>query len=148
MITSPNFRTSARLGNSAFRIGAALLFALVCLSACNPALAQDERKRKIPVVDKLSSGVNHQAFTGTVASVDMQQHVLELNARESKDLEIFPVKKGVSISTADGKKTKLADLTPGTSVMVYYDQKGDRRTVKEIVVLGASEAGKKKAPSS
>ncbi len=82
--------------------------------------------------------------------MDLEQRVLEVSASESKTVEIFPIKKGFSVSTADGKKYKLAALVPGTSVMVYYDQKGDHRTVKQIVVLeaGADEQKKKGTPPS
>ena len=116
----------------------------------NTAQAQDEHKRKIPVVDKLSGGTNHQAFSGTVQSLDLEQHVLEVNPSEGKTVEIFRVKKGFSISTADGGKFKLKQLVPGTNVMIYYDQKGDHRTVKEIVVLSArpDEPKKKASPPS
>ena len=96
------------------------MVAVNLISALKPAFAQEEHKRKIPVVDKIEGETNHQAFSGTVASVDTRQRVLEVNATEGKDIEIFPVKKGVSIATADGKKTKLRSLVPGLSVMVYY----------------------------
>jgi hypothetical protein len=128
---------------------AALGFVLVLAGgfARQTAQAQEGRKRKIPVVDKIAGGTNHQAFSGSVQSLDLEQHVLEVNASEGKTMEIFPIKKGVSISTADGGKFKLKELTPGTNVIVYYDQRGDHRTVKQIVVLAARpDEQKKKAP--
>lgn len=116
----------------------------------NPTQAQEERKHKIPVVDKIAGGTNHQAFSGTVQSLDLEQHVLEVNPSEGKTIEIFRVRKGFSISTADGGKFKLNQLVPGTNVMIYYDQKGDHRTVKKIMVLAArpDEQKKKASPPS
>jgi len=132
------------------RFALGLMLWLGVFSGMISARPQEERRRKIPVVDKIAGGSNHQAFSGTVASVDLAGHVLEVNALESKTVEIFPIKKGVFISTADGKKTKLAQLAPGTNVIVYYDQKGDHRTVKQVVVLGAAAETpkKKKTPPS
>jgi len=51
-------------------------------------------------------------------------------------MEIFPIKKtGIQVSTADGEKMNLEALRPGNDVIIYYEQQGDRRTVKQIVVL-------------
>ena len=146
MTTSP----SSRLDRSVSRALLGLTFALTFCCSLHPAYAQEEHKRKIPVVDKIGGGTNHQAFSGTVQSLDLAQHVLEVNPTEGKTIEIFPVKKGVSISTADGGKFKLKQLAPGTHVMIYYDQRGYHRTVKQILVLAArpDEQKKKNAPPS
>jgi hypothetical protein len=114
------------------------------------AHAQDQRRRKIPVVDKLTSGSYRQAFSGKLESIDLQRHVLEVDALEGKGMEIFPVNKGISVSTAGGEKLKLKELKPGNNIIIYYEQKGERRTVKEIVVLaaGADEENKKHSPPS
>ncbi|HLY61189.1 MAG TPA: hypothetical protein VKV95_10605 [Terriglobia bacterium] len=114
------------------------------------ARAQDQHKRKVPIVDKLTAGGNRQAFTGKVETLDLEHHVMELNAKESKSLEIFPVKKGISVTSADGEKMSLSQLKPGNEVIVYYEQKGDKRTVKDIVLLTAGTAEKPKgsAPPS
>jgi hypothetical protein len=102
------------------------------------------------VVDKLTSGSSRQAFTGKVETLDLEHHVLELNAKESKSLEIFPVKKGIPVTAANGEKMNLSQLEPGNEVIVYYEQKGDRRTVKDIVLLtaGTADKPKKSAPPS
>ena len=114
--------------------------------------AQEDRKHKGAVLNKLSSGQNEQAFTGTVQSLDLHRALLNVSTVQGADTEIFPFKKGVRIATADGAKLKLAALTPGTNVLIYYEQKGDRRTVKHIVVLGANspkkEPDKKSPPPS
>lgn len=128
--------------------GVALILAVVF--GFSAAHAQDQRKRKIPVVDKLTSGSYRQAFSGKLDTMDLKHHVLEVDALEGKGMEIFPVNKGISVSTAGGEKLKLNDLKPGNNVLIYYEQKGDRRTVKEIVVLaaGAEEKNKKHSPPS
>lgn len=128
--------------------GVALILAVVF--GFSAAHAQDQRRRKIPVVDKITSGSSRQAFSGTLETVDLQRHVLEVNASEGKGMEIFPVKKGISVSTAGGEKLKLKELKRGNNIIIYYEQKGDRRTVKEIVVLaaGADEENKKHSPPS
>ncbi len=126
--------------------------ALVILCAVVAFAGQEDRKHKGPVLNKLSSGQNEQAFTGTVQSLDVHHALLNVNTVQGADTEIFPFKKGVRITTADGAKLKLAALTPGTNVLIYYEQKGDRRTVKDIVVLGANtpkkEPEKKSPPPS
>lgn len=125
------FRTSARW----------VLLTALCL--VGTLAAQEERKRKVPaVLDKLTSGASEQAFTGTVESLDLHRAVLNVNAVQGGDTEIFPIKKSIRVATADGSKLKLASLTPGTKVLVYFEQKADRRTVKDIVVL-ATDAPKK-----
>ena len=124
-------------------IAVGLAFTLTLVFGLSGAFAQDQRKRKIPVVDKLTSGANHQAFSGKVETLDLERHVLEVNASEGKSLEIFPIKKSIQVSTADGGRLKLKELTPGTSIIIYYEQKGDQRTVKEIVVLAAGPEEKK-----
>ena len=112
--------------------------------------AQDERKHKVPVIDKLASGSSHQAFSGRVQSFDNDRKILNVNTVQGGNTEIFPVKKGVHVSTADGEKLKLTDLAPGMNVLIYFEQKSERRSVKEIVVLapGATEEKKKSGPPS
>jgi len=124
-------------------ISVTLAFTLILAFGLSTTFAQEQRKRKIPVVDKIGSGVNHQAFSGKVETLDIGRHVLEVNASEGKTMEIFPVKNTVQVTTADGGRIKLKELTPGTNVIVYYQQKGDQRTVKEIVVLATSPEEKK-----
>ncbi|MHB8654937.1 MAG: hypothetical protein ACYDA9_13775 [Terriglobia bacterium] len=128
--------------------GAALIMAIVF--GFSAAHAQDQRKRKIPVVDKLTSGSYRQAFSGKLDTMDLKHHVLEVDALEGKGMEIFPVNKGISVSTAGGERLNLKELKPGNNILIYYEQKGDRRTVKEIVVLaaGADQKNKKHSPPS
>ena len=95
-------------------------------------------------MDKITQGSNHQAFSGRVESLDIERHVLEVNASEGKTLEIFPIKKGIQVSTADGEKLRLEELRQGNNVIIYYEQRGDRRTVKQIVVMATSPDEEKK----
>ena len=109
--------------------------------------AQDERK-KVPVIDKITSGApTQQAFMGIVKSVDFESEVLNVDNITGKSTEFFPLKKKVHVVTADGDKLKLATLKPGTNVLVYFDQKGDRRTITRIVVLEGGPPKKKTPPS-
>jgi Cu/Ag efflux protein CusF len=110
--------------------------------------AQEQRKSKVPVVSKITAGgMTHQAFTGIVKSIDFESEVLNVDNISGKSTEIFPIKGKVRVVTADGDKLKLSKLKPGTDVIVYYDQKGDRRTVTQIVVLAGSAVKKKTPPS-
>jgi hypothetical protein len=110
--------------------------------------AQEEHKPRVPVIDKITSGgPTQQAFTGIVKSIDFESEVLNVDNVSGKSTEIFPIRKKIHVVTADGSKLKLAKLKPGTNVIVYYDQKGDRRAVTQIVVL-AGGAVKKKTPPS
>jgi hypothetical protein len=110
--------------------------------------AQEQRKSKVPVLDKITSGgPTHQQFSGIVRSVDLGSEVLNVDTAKGNATEIFPIKKKVHVVTADGDKLKLTKLRPGASVLIYYEQKGDRKTVTQIVVL-AGGAVKKKIPPS
>src|SRR5581483_1854096 len=109
------------------------------------AVAQEE-KHKIPVIDKLATGSSHQAFSGRVLSFDKDRHILNVNTVQGGNTEIFPVKKGVRVSTADGERLKLKDLSPGTNVLIYFEQRREHRTVTEIVVLGSGASDEKKKP--
>lgn len=131
-------------------LAVSLALALVMLSLLRPALAQEQHRRKLPVLDKLTSGPTRQAFSGKVQSLDLGRNLLNVNTVEGGNTEIFPVKKGTSVKMADGEKLKITELMPGTHVIIYYEQKGDRRTVREIVVLVSSggEEKKKSTPPS
>jgi len=126
-----------------------LLFALVLwgLPLCATLGAQEEHKPRVPGLDKITSpGVTQQAFMGVVKSIDLESEVINVDNIDGKSTEFFPIKKKIHVVTADGDKLKLAELKPGTNVLVYYDQKGDRRTVTRIVVLAGQP--KKKTPPS
>jgi Cu/Ag efflux protein CusF len=110
--------------------------------------AQDAGHTKVPVIDKITSGgPSQQAFMGVVKSVDLESEVLDVDNITGKSTEIFPLKKKVHVVTADGDKLKLATLKPGTNVLVYFDQKGDHRTITRIVVLAGGPPKKKVPPS-
>ncbi len=126
-----------------------LTLALLMISGAASLSAQEERKHKVPIVDKISSGQSRQAFSGKVQSLDLERKLLNVDTVQGGNTEIFPVTKGVRVATANGGKLKLKALAPGTNVLIYYEQKGDRRTVREIIVLAAGPAeAKKPAPPS
>ena len=134
----------------ALRLPAGLLLALMLwgLPCQTTVKAQDQRKNKVPVIDKISSGgTTRQQFSGVVKSIDLESEILNVDTVNGSATEIFPVKKKVHVVTADGDKLNLTKLRPGTNVLVYFEQKGDHRTVTEIVVLSGG-AVKKKAPAS
>lgn len=113
----------------------------ILLFAC-VALAQQEEKPKIPGLDKIIAANEHLAFTGTVKSVDEKHNVLSIDSVEGENTEIFPIKHSTHVETADGFRKKLDVLSPGTRVIVYYDQRADHRTVTRIELF-ASELKKK-----
>ena len=103
---------------------------------------------KVPGLDKITSGgPTQQAFSGIVKSVDLKNEVLNVDNVNGNATEIFPIKKKVHVVTADGDKLKLTKLKPGANVLIYYEQKGDHKTVTEIVVLAGGEEKKKPPPS-
>jgi Cu/Ag efflux protein CusF len=133
-----------------FRFLVGLFVALVLLGLpCRTTIkAQEEHKPHVPVLDKITSGgPTQQAFSGIVKSVDLESEVLNVDNVNGKSTEIFPIRKKVRVVTADGDKLKLAKLKPGTNVLIYYEQKGDRRTVTGIVVLAGGPVKKKTPPS-
>lgn len=107
--------------------------------------SQQNHRSKLPGINKItSSGPGRQAFTGSVQSLDRQHHVLDVSAAKGQSTAIFPLRKNVKVSSIDGQKLKLAALTPGTNVIVYFEQKSGRRTVEQIIVLTpGAPAGKK-----
>jgi Cu/Ag efflux protein CusF len=130
-----------------FRVGLFAALILLGLPFRDTIKAQEQHKPRVPVIDKITAGgATQQAFTGIVKSIDFESEVLNVDNVSGKSTEIFPIRKKVHVVTADGDKLKLAKLKPGTNVIVYYDQKGDRRTVTQIVVLAG--AVKKKSPPS
>jgi 3-dehydroquinate synthase class II len=102
---------------------------------------------RVPVLDKVTfGGPTEQAFSGVVKSVDLESEILNVDNVNGSATEIFPIKKKVHIVTADGDKVKLAKLKPGSNVLIYYEQRGDHKTVTKIVVLAG--AMRKKDPPS
>ena len=112
------------------------------------ARAQEERKHKMPGLDKLTSGAEHQAFSGTIQSLDLQHSILNVNTVKGGNTEVFPVKKSVHVESAGGGRLRLSELAPGTSVIVYYDQRGEHRNVRDIIVLQSASSKEKEKKSS
>jgi len=110
------------------------------------AASAQQEKPKVPGLDKIISANEHLAFTGTVKSVDEKHNTLSIDAVEGGDTEIFPIKHSTHVETADGFRKRLDVLSPGTRVIVYYDQRADHRMVTRIELF-ASES-KKKEPHS
>jgi len=127
-----------------------LLLATVLTGSFWPGASRaQEHKTKVPGLDKITGGPSQQAFSGIVESLDKQRKVLNVNTVTGGAIEIFPIKKNVHVATADGDKLTLAEVKPGANVLIYYEQKGDHRTVKEIIVLkGEPNPGKKSPPPS
>lgn len=129
---------------------AALAAVAACVLFSLPSYSQQNRRNKLPGINKITSGApTRQAFTGSVQSLDRQHNVLDVSAAQGNSTAIFPIRKKVKVSSIDGQKLKLAALTPGTNVIVYFEQKGGRRTVEEIIVLTpGAHTGKKEDRSS
>jgi len=125
--------------------GGLLVIVIACFLFPLLARAQEEHRNKLPGLSKITSnGPTRQAFTGSIQSLDRQQHVLNVTAAGGGNTAIFPIGKKVKVSTIDGQKLRVATLTPGTNVIVYYEQKGGRRTVDQIIVLGPNTPTEKK----
>jgi hypothetical protein len=116
------------------------------LLAASLASAQERTLSKVPVIDKVTSTASHQAFTGTVQSLDEKHNVLNVNSVEGGVTEIFPIKKSTHVLGPDGSRLKLGDLVPGSNVIVYFELHADRRSVKSIEILPGES--KKQAPPS
>lgn len=141
-------RPSRRPTHARFLFALSLALALWGLPLRSSLYAQEEDHKKLPVIDKITSGgPSQQAFMGIVKSVDFQSEVLNVDNITGKSTEFFPIKKKVHVVTADGDKLKLSTLKPGTNVLVYFDQKGDHRVITRIVVLAGGSPKKKTPPS-
>ena len=132
-----------------------IALAIALAASCGPAgssgYAQESHKGgKVPGIDKITTGSSRLAFSGNVLSLDEKHELLSVNTVQGGTTEVFPVKKGVHVSAANGQKLKLDNLTPGTNVLVYYEQKAEKRTVTEIIVLapGGSQGKNKSTPPS
>ena len=138
--TAPAIRYAVA-GRRAWRMAVAIpaLACLTLLGLC-PLQAQDEHRRKVPGLEKISPGYSHQAFSGRILSLDIKRSLLNVSAARGNGTEIFPFKKSVRVEKANGDRLALEELQPGTNVIVYYDQRGEHRNVKEIVVLQSPPA--------
>ena len=94
---------------------------------------------------------NLEAFTGKLSLVEPKRKKLTLLSVEGRFTEIFSCKNGPTIRTAYGKKRKFRDLRPGMTLVVYYNSRNGRRTVRDVMILkGVStkkEAGSPKSGS-
>jgi len=131
------------------RLTGVLVVALAWGGSLVSARAQQE-KHKVPGFDKVVSESSHQMFSGKIQSVDFKRELLNVNAVSGSETEFFPLKKTVHVADPNGVKLTLAALAPGADVLIHYDVKGDRRTIKDIVILAPPPAkgDQKKAPSS
>jgi hypothetical protein len=130
------------MGNIKIMALGGLLAVTLTLTAAGPLRAQD--RHRVPGLDKImSGGPGQQEFDGKVQSLDLRNAVLNVQSLREDNVEIFPIKKSVRVTAADGEKLSLDSLEPGANVLVYYEQKGDRRSVKGITVLRAAPAGPK-----
>jgi len=126
----------------------ASLFAVFAIpGAVSP---QQPSKLRVPSLSKIEGGSTRQAFSGKVESLDTKRKLLSVNPIEGTGTEIFPIRKSVQVESPNGNKLELSELKSGRDVIIYYEQKGSRRTVKEIIVLdsGADKTEKKAAPPS
>lgn len=142
----PVIRGRGRHAVNAWRVSLLLpLVVAAALLAVSASPAQDD-KPKIPGLDKIISANEHLMFTGIVKSVDEKHNILSVNSVEGGDTEIFPIKHSTHVETADGFRKRLDVLSPGTRVIVRYDQRADHRTVTSIDLF-TSEARKKEPHS-
>ncbi len=149
---TPEFGRSRRGARSrAFLPGVATALAVCALTFFHlaPLQAQQE-KNKLPIVGKLAPGNHQQAYSGKIQSLDMKRKILNVNSLHGQDTEIFPVKKNMHVEGINGNRLNLSALTPGATVLIYFNQKSGERTVKNIVVLSSSKKQAKSgtAPSS
>jgi hypothetical protein len=137
----PTFRT---ICHSAAAVGVVVL--LAGIAAPRLGARQDDHKKKVPVLDKITSAPNgSNEFNGKVQSLDLKAEVLNVQSLREDDVEIFPIKKTVTVASANGYRVDISTLKPGTNILVYFEQRGDKRKVKEIVVLGSAPAAATKA---
>jgi hypothetical protein len=116
-----------------------------------PGFAQFQSgpRSKLPVINKITAtGPTRTAFTGKVESLDTKLKVLNVTEGHGGSTAIFPLNKKVKVSSISGRKLKVAALTPGTNVIVYYEQRDARRTVQQIIILGSGASPSKKGPHS
>lgn len=135
--------------NGISMITAAVLAAALLLIPA-PACAQASIGRtKLPVINKITSnGPTRGAYTGVIQSLDRRNNVLEVGSADGTNTAIFPINKKVKVSSIEGRKLKLAALTPGANVVVTYEQQGGRRTVQEITVLTQAKSSNKTGKAS
>ncbi|HET7214910.1 MAG TPA: hypothetical protein VFL79_15065 [Terriglobia bacterium] len=131
-------------------IAAALLVVSVFALWQAPRLHAQDRKNKMPIVGKLTSPNDRQAYSGKIQSVDLKEKILNVDSLHGQESEIFPFKKNVRIESLGGGRMDIKSLQPGATVLIYFNQKSGERTIRNIVVLssGKEQARDKPAPSS
>jgi len=130
---------------------AAALMVICIFALCQaPLLRAQGHKSKVPIVGKLGSSSKRQAYSGKIQSIDLKQRILNVNSIHGRQSEIFPFKKNVRIENLNGNRMDLKALKPGTTVLIYFNQKSGERTIRNIVVLSSAkeQARGKRAPSS
>jgi len=123
--------------------------ALLVLAVLLPAFslpAQQGEKPKVPGLDKILNAQEHLAYTGTIKLVDEKRNTISIDSVEGGNTEIFPIKHNTFVLGSDGYRKKLSALSPGTKVIVYYEQRSDKRMVTRIEMLPAES--KKEEPHS
>lgn len=132
------------------RVWVALFAASAFVFSQAALLHAQQHRNKVPIVSKLSSGNRQQAYSGKVQSLDLKQKILNVSSLHGQESEIFPIKKNVRVENLVGGRMKLSALTPGMTVLIYYDQKSGERNVKNIIILssGKRQGKGKPAPSS
>ena len=125
---------------------------VVCVFALwqPPLLHAQDRKNKVPIVSKLTSPNDRQAYSGKIQSLDLKQRILNVDSLHGQESEIFPFKKNVRVESLSGGRMDLKALQPGATVLIYFNQKSGERTIRNIVVLssGKEQAKDKPAPAS
>ena len=117
-----------------------LLFAGAAISA------QEHTLGKVPGASKITNPSTRLAFTGTVQSLNDKHKTLNVNSVEGGVTEIFPIKNSTTVIGSGGSRLKLTDLKPGTNIIVYFEQRTDRRSVQRVEIIGAQP--KTQAPPS
>ena len=121
-------------------------FLFLALLAVVTATQAQQEKPKFPGLDKIIAANEHLMFTGKVKMLDDKRNSLSVSSVEGSDTEIFPIKRSTHVYTSDGFRKKLDVLQPGVQVIVYYDQRADRRTITHIDLF-TSETQKKEPQS-
>jgi hypothetical protein len=149
MESDSGMRTLRHLGGWIFPLAVSALAAGLL---CPFGMAQQgaSPRSRIPVVNKIATnGPTRSLYSGSVETLNQKLKILNVSANGGQYTAIFPLTKKTKISSINGQKLKLASLTPGTNVIVYYEQQNARRTVQQIIVLGSqTHPAKKKNPHS
>ena len=146
------YRHNIRPWTSRHALKASLIaFSFAALSFLAAGAQQGPHTSKLPGISKITPQYTKQAFSGVIKSLDLKGKLLTVDSVKATDTELFPFTKHEKIEKADGSKASLKDLTPGTTILVYYQEKGGRRSIESITVLESApskEEAKKDANPS